>query len=405
MKVIIVGNGVAGIAAARTIRESRPEAEVQVEIYSAEDCHYYPKPQLIELLAGRIAIEQAFLYDERWYRERGIKVHLASLVEELDPARGEIKLRSGKRVGYDRLLLATGARPALPEVPGIDQEGVFALRTLADALRLKERAEASKSKRMIVLGGGLLGLEAASALASSTGTHPLVLERRGWPLSRQLDRQGGELLMRLLRRKGVEVVTEAECAAILEGARGVELADGRLIEGDFILVAAGIEPNCALAREAGLKVNRGIIVDERLRTSAPEVHAAGDVAEFEGKVYGIIPAAIEQAKVAALNIVGEEASYRGTVPSNTLKVSGVDLFSAGEVNPQAQGEGYKELRLVDEARGIYKKMVFREGRLVGAILLGTRKNALQLSKLIASGEDLSGYEEALLGDEFDFKGL
>jgi nitrite reductase (NADH) large subunit len=401
VRVVIVGNGVAGVTAARAIRESCPEAEI--EIYTAEEWHYYPRPQLIELLAGRIGPEQAFLYDERWYRERGIKVHLASPVEELDPKRGELGLKGGKRVSYDRLLLATGARAALPAVPGITQEGVFTLRTLADALRLRERAKAAK--RMVVLGGGFLGLEAASALASSTGVRPLVLERQSWPLSRQLDRQGGELLMRLLREKGVEVVTEARSAAILEGARGVELADGRLIAGDFVLATAGIEPECGLARAAGLAVNKGIIVDERLQTSVPGIYAAGDAAEFAGKVYGIIPAALEQAKVAALNIVGQEASYRGTVPSNTLKVSGLDLFSAGEVNPQAQDGGYKELRLVDEAHGTYKKLVFKEGRLVGAILLGTRKNAAQLARLIASGQDLSGYEEALLAGEFDLKGL
>jgi nitrite reductase (NADH) large subunit len=407
VRVVIAGNGVAGVTAARAIREGRPEDEVQIEVYTAEEWHYYPKPQLIELLAGRIKPEQALLYDERWYRERGIAVHLGSPVEEIEPARGEIKLISGKRVGYDRLLLATGARAALPEVPGIDQEGVFTLRTLADALRLRERAEAgkSKNKRMIVLGGGLLGLEAASALASSTGLRALVLEKRGWPLSRQLDRQGGELLMKLLREKGVEVITEAECAAILEGTRGVELelADGRRIAGDFVLVAAGIEPNCAPARAAGLEVNRGIIVDERLRTSQPEIYTAGDAAEFQGKVYGIIPAAVEQARVAALNIVGEEVTYRGTVPSNILKVSGLELFSAGEVNPQ--GEGYKELRLVDEAHGLYKNLVFKEGRLVGAILLGTKKNAAQFARLIATGQDLSGYKEELLAEDFDFKGL
>ncbi|MGQ9478008.1 MAG: NAD(P)/FAD-dependent oxidoreductase [Candidatus Bipolaricaulia bacterium] len=404
MRVVIVGNGVAGITAARTIRESRPEA--QIEVYTAEDCHYYPRPQLIELLAGQIAVEQAFLYDERWYRERNIEVHLASPVEGLDPNRGELKLRSGEKVGYDCLLLATGARPALPEeLPGIDQEGVFTLRILADALRLRERAAvaAAKKKEMIVLGGGLLGLEAASALASSIGVRPLVLERRGWPLSRQLDRQGGELLMRLLRGKGVEVVTEAECASILEGARGVALVDGRLIEGDFVLVAAGIEPNCALAGEAGLKVNKGIIVDEHLRTSAPGVYAAGDAAEFQGKVYGIIPAAIDQAKVAALNIIGKEATYRGTIPSNTLKVSGLDLFSAGEVDPK--GDGYEELRLLDTDRGVYKKLVFRGGRLVGAILLGTKKNAVHFARLIATSRDLSGYKEELLADDFDFRRL
>jgi len=402
MKVVIIGNGIAGTTAARTLRDQ--DSELEIEIYTCEEHHHYPRPQLIEFLADRIPKERIFLHDERWYRDRRIEVHLKTPVAGLELEHGRIALEGGARVAYDKLLLATGARPFVPELPGVTNEGVFTLRTIKDALTLKERAH--KAKGMIVIGGGLLGLEAAQALCTSTGIHAYVLERRGWPLSRQLDRRGGELLMQRLREMGVEIVTEAQSAQILGDGRvrGVELADGRMIDGDLVLIATGIKPNDELAREAGLEVNRGIVVDEHLQSSAPGVYAAGDVAEFNGRVYGIIPAALEQARVAALNILEQGAEYQGTVPSNTLHVAGIELFSAGEVDPPP-GTGCEEIREQNEERGIYKKLVFRGGKLVGAILLGTKRNALHFARLIAESRDLSGYRRELLADDFDFKSL
>jgi len=401
MRVIIVGSGIAGITAARTIREQSPDTKI--EIYTEEEDHYYPRPQLIELLAERVPLERVFLYNEQWYRDRGIAIHLRARVEGLEPERGQIILRNGAKAGYDRLLLATGARPHLPQIPGIEHEGIFTLRTVRDALALKGGAQGAKE--LLVIGGGLLGLEAARAICAATGARAYVLERREWPLSRQLDRQSGELLMERLREMDVEIITAAQSKGILGDGRvrEVELADGRTIEGDLVLITTGIQPNSELAQQAGLKVNRGVTVDQHLQTSAPEVYAAGDVAEFKGRIYGIIPAALDQARTAALNIVGQEAKYRGTVPFNTLQVAGIELFSVGEINPQ--GEGYEEQRLRDEERGIYKRLVFKDGKLVGAILLGTKKNSVQLARLIASGRDLADYKQGLLADDFDFKGL
>ncbi|MFQ6090953.1 MAG: NAD(P)/FAD-dependent oxidoreductase, partial [Candidatus Bipolaricaulia bacterium] len=262
MRVVILGNGIAGVTAARTLREQ--DSETEIEIYADEEHHFYPRPQLIELLAERVLPERVVLHDERWYRDRGIAVHLQTEVASLELEREQIVLQDGKRVGYDRLLLATGALPYLPEIPGIEHEGVFTLRTIRDALALKERA--LKAEELIVIGGGILGLEAARALRTTTGVRAYVLERCGWPLSRQLDRQGGELLMRQLQ--GVEIVTEAQSLRILGDGRvrGVELRDGRIIDGGLVLIATGVRPNVALAREAGLEVNRGIVVDEHLQT-------------------------------------------------------------------------------------------------------------------------------------------
>jgi nitrite reductase (NADH) large subunit len=292
----------------------------------------------------------------------------------------------------------------------VDKDGVFTLRTIEDALALKKWTR--EAKRAVVVGGGLLGLEAARAFMV-LGLGVTVLEQGPYLLSRQLDAEGGTLMRELIEAMGIEVVLEASSQAILgdgtspptlggiEGglASGVLLQDGRRIEGDLVLVSAGIRSNVRLAQQAGLGVNRGVVVDEHLRTSAKDIYAAGDVAEFRGQVYGIIPAAIEQARAAARNMLGEETTYHGTIPSNTLQVMGIDCTSIGVVHPP-EGEGYQELRKSEA--GVYKKLVLKEGRLVGAILLGDRKDAAPISQLIRGGADVSRYTERLLDDGFDW---
>jgi len=393
MRCVIVGNGVAGVTAAR--------AGAEVEIYTQETHHYYPRPRLQRFLAGEMELEDLYFYPPAWYEERGIAVHLGVEVTGLDPAARRILLADGRRVSYDRLLLAAGSRPFIPPIEGVDREGVFSLRTIEDALAIKRWAEGAE--RAVVVGGGLLGLEAARALRA-LGLKVTVLERGPYLLPRQLDAQGGALLRGLVEDMGIEVVLEASSQAILGDGRatGVLLQDGRKVEGDLILISTGIRSNVELAREAGLEVNRGVVVDERLRTNAEDVYAAGDVAEFRGRVYGIIPAAMEQAKAAALNMLGQETSYQGTVPSNVLRVVGIDCASIGVVHPP-EGEGYRELRKSEA--GVYKKLVLKDGRLVGAILLGDRKDVAPISRLIRREADVSRYVERLLDEDFDWKKL
>ena len=209
----------------------------------------------------------------------------------------------------------------------------------------------------------------------------------------------------LIEAMGIEVASNASSQAILgDGlATGVLLQDGRRIEGDLILISAGVRCNVRLAQEAGLEVNRGVVVDEHLRTSADDIYAAGDVAEFQGRVYGIIPACLEQARVAAANMLGrEQVEYQGTIPSNVLQVVGIDCASIGVVHPP-EGGGYRELRKSEA--GVYKKLVLKDGRLVGAILLGDRKDVAPISRLIRAEADVSRYVERLLDDDFDWKGL
>jgi len=426
MKFVIIGNGVAGVTAARTLSAplSPPTggiegggAEVKVEVYTQETHYYYPRPRLQKFLVGEIGLEELPLYPPAWYEKQGIAVHLGVEVVELDPTAKRITLADGRQVSYDRLLLATGSRPFVPPIEGVDKGGVFTYRTIEDALAIKRWAEGAE--RAVILGGGLLGLEAARAL-TVLGFEVAVLERGPYLLRRQLDAEGGALMRELIEAMGIEVVLNASPQAILgDGtsplppsipptlggrgagglASGVLLEDGRRIEGGLILISTGIRSNVRLAQKAGLEVNRGVVVDEHLRTSAGDIYAAGDAAEFQGQVYGIIPAALEQAKVAALNMLGEEATYQGTVPSNTLQVVGIDCASIGIIQPP-EDEGYQEFRQAEG--GVYKKLVLKDGRLVGAILLGDRKDVAPISRLIRREADVSRYAGRLLDDDFDW---
>jgi nitrite reductase (NADH) large subunit len=397
MRFVIIGNGVAGVTAARILSEEG----ATVEVYSQEAHHYYPRPRLQNFLAGEIELNELPMYPPSWYEERGIAVHLATEVVGLDPAAKRIALADGHQVSYDRLLLATGSRPFVPPIEGVDKPGVFALRTIEDALAIREWAK--RAKRAVVIGAGLLGLEAARAF-TVLGLEVSVLEQGPYPLRRQLDAEGGALIRELIGAMGIEVVVEASSRAILgnDHATGVLLEDGREIEGDLVLISAGARCNVELAQKGGLEVNQGVVVDEHLRTSAEDIYAAGDVAEFRGRAYGIIPAAIEQARAAARNMLGEEVAYEGTIPSNSLQVVGIDCTSLGVVHPP-KGEGYQELRKLEGK--VYKKLVLNDGRLVGAILLGDKKDVAFISRLIRSEADVSRYSERLLDDDFSWKEL
>jgi len=398
MRFVIIGNGVAGVTAAKALAEGGTGAEV--EVYAREAYHYYPRPRLQEFLAGQMEIEDVYFRRPAWYEERGIAVHLGTEVREIDAAGRRIILVGGERVAYDRLLLATGGHPFIPPIKGVSKQGVYALRTLDDATAIRERA--AGAKRAVVVGGGLLGLEAAKALRA-LGIGVTVVEMAPFLLPRQLDAEGGALLRELIAAMGIDVVVGAVTQAIVgeEWATGVELKDGEEIDGDLTLISAGIRSNVDLARSAGLEVNRGVIVDEHMLTSAEDIYAAGDVAEFEGRVYGIIPAALEQARTAALNMLGETSIYQGTMFSNTLKVVGIDCASIGVVHPE--GEGYEELRTFKA--GVYRKLVLEDGHLVGAILLGDTKDVAPISRVIRRKADVSQHIGELLNEGFDWRAL
>ena len=403
MKFVIAGNGIAAITAARTIVAANPTAEV--EIYTDEPYPSYLRPRLIQFLAGALEQKDLYLHSPDWYERRGITVHLETAVTELDAAARRIVLDNGDEVSYDRLLLAVGSNPFQPPLEGMDQEGFFTLRTIDDALAIRRRADkclAVGHRETVVIGGGLLGLECANALAS-LGLEPSVLEHDPWLLPKQVDEQGAAVLEKQLEQRGIRCLSKAASRAILadaDGVSAVELEDGRLVSGHLVLCSAGVRPNADLARAAGLAVGRGVLVDSEMRTSEDHVYAAGDVTEYNGETLCIIPVAIEQARVAAANMVspGSEAYY-GTVPSTTLKVAGIDLTSMGMIS--AEEDGFQELRKADPTKGMYQKLVLHDGRIVGAILMGAKERVPMVSRLIKEGPDVSRYADRLLDDQFD----
>jgi nitrite reductase (NADH) large subunit len=409
MKHVIVGNGVAGVTAAQSIVRADPSA--QVHILGAEPYPYYRRPLLWEFIAGQIEQEALYFRPPGWYAERGIQLHLGARVAGLDPAAQRIALADGSHTTYDRLLLATGGRPFVPPCEGTDKDGVFTLRTLDDALAIKSYAQRASTSTAAVIGGGLLGLETARALHSA-GLEVTVVEFFRYLLPRQLDVEGAEVLQSLLETQGLQVVTDATTAAILGDGRadGIRLKDNRVVDSDLVLFCTGIRSEVTLAQEAGLAVNRGVVVDRQMQTRQADgqpvegVFAVGDAAEFEGRVYGIIPPAIEQARVAAANMVAPgSATYSGTLPATTLKVAGAELTSLGD--SVTEGEEYTQLRHVDRAAGQYRKAVLQDGRIVGAILLNDPARTRPVTQLIEQGVDVSAHAKQLLSDDFDLKSL
>jgi len=400
-RYVIVGNGIAGVMAAQVI--AKADSEADIHLYAAEPYRTYRRPQLPAYIAGEVTQSDVTYRPAEWYAQRSIRVHLDCPVERVDPAAHRVRLTDGALVPYDRLLLATGGRAWVPPLEGTGQRGFFTLRTLDDARAIRDYA--ALVREVVVVGGGLLGLETARALRS-LGSEVAVLEFADHLLPRQLDHEGSAVLRGIMEGLGVRVFTGVAAEALLGGGvvSGVRLKGGQEIVAGMVVCTAGMRPEVTLARRAGLEVGRGVVVDEHLRTSAGDVYAAGDAAEAEGAIYGIIPAAIEQARAAAANMV-EPGSvvYSGTMPATTLKVAGAELTCLGEC--VAEGKGLVQLRRVDPARGCYRKLALRDGRIVGAILLNDRARASAARRLIAQGTDVSAYAGRLLDDGFDLKGL
>jgi nitrite reductase (NADH) large subunit len=409
MKHVIVGNGVAGVTAAQTIVRTDPDAEVHV--FGQEPFPYYRRPLLWELIAGEIEEDAVYFRPRDWYAEHGIHLHLEVEATSLDPAAhvlttqscSDRHLTNGTKVEYDRLLLATGAYPFVPPCEGADKGGVFTLRTLEDARAIK--AYAQNVSTAVVIGGGLLGLETARALRTA-GLEVTVIEFFPYLLPRQLDAEGARVLQSLLEAQGLNIITGGATEAIAgqDRAACVVLRDRREILGEMVIFSTGIRSEVTLARMAGLDVNRGTIVDEQLQTSANDVFAAGDAAEFNGQVYGIIPAAIEQARAAAANMIASGSrSYAGTLPATTLKIAGAELTSLGEST--VEDDEVTSLRHVDLEAGRYRKFVLRNGRIVGTILLNDKERVRPITQLIESNVDVSDNVGNLLDDDFDLKSL
>ena len=375
--LVIVGNG---MAAARLVDELAKTClgRYAIAVIGAEPRLAYNRVLLSSVLAGEIASHDIELKPASWWRDRGVTLKYNSLVTEIDVGRRELKIAGDESIEFSRLVLATGSSPLRLKLPGVDLAGVHTFRDSRDVDLLL--ALAMRKRPVVVVGGGLLGLEAAYGLAKA-GTPVTLLHLMDRLMERQLDPPAADLLKTLVERKGVEVLLKADTARIYGASRveGIELADGRKIEADAVVFAAGIRPNTMLAQQAGIAVNRGIMVDDVLKTSAPDIYALGECAEHRGVCYGLVEPAYEQARVLARHLAGRSASYAGSVVATNLKVSGVSVFSAGDF---LGTDGSEAIMLSDVRRGTYKKLVVAEGRLVGAVLVGDTADALWYLDLI-----------------------
>ena len=382
--LVVVGNG---MATARLVDELAKVAlgRYAIAVIGDEPRLAYNRVLLSSVLAGETASHDIELRPASWWRDRGVTLKYGCRATEIDVGRHELKIANEESVSFSRLVVATGSTPLRLNVPGSNLAGVHTFRDSRDVDLLLTLA--AQKKRVVVVGGGLLGLEAAHGLAKA-GASVTLIHLMDRLMERQLDAPAAELLKTLVERKGIKVLLNANTARLHGATRvdGVELTDGRRIEADAVIFAAGIRPNVALAKDAGIAVGRGIVVDDHLQTAAPEIFALGECAEHRGICYGLVEPAYEQARVLAQHLAGKTAAYGGSVVATNLKVSGVSVFSAGDFTG---AEGSETILLNDVRHGTYKKLVISEGRLAGAVLVGDVESALWYLELIRNREPVA----------------
>ncbi len=366
--VVVVGAGVAGVTAAEELRRALPDAELT--LVGEEPYDFYNRMAITRLVSESASIDSLYLNRRDWAKSRRVDFRRGVAATAIDRANREVEIADGQRLPYDRVVIATGARPLVPPIDGFGADGSFVLRTIDDAVQIQQHVRRWRCRTAVVVGAGLLGLEAAYNIAQ-LDVRVLVLDRGAWPLSRQLDEQAGALLWEMLHDLGIELLPQTEAQRVLADDRvtAVELIEGSAIEAELCLVTTGILPNAELGQAAGLDVGVGITVDDGMRTSDPHIFAVGDVADHDGRRYGLWPASVEQAQVAAANMVGGEAAYGLATPPARLKVPGIDLLSIGAVDAR----GGESRTVVVSAYGTrnYRKLILEDGRLAGAIILGS----------------------------------
>ncbi|MFC1845146.1 NAD(P)/FAD-dependent oxidoreductase [Thermodesulfobacteriota bacterium] len=387
-KYLIVGNGVAGTTAAENIRKNDPAGVIT--IVTDEKLPFYYRIRLPDFLCGEVEESNLIAKKEEWYRKNKITLRLSTKITDGSIKDKTLLSSGGEKISFDRLILANGSTPNIPAIPGSDKKGVFTLHYIQDAKDIISHAGCCK--KAVLIGGGLLGLEAGNGL-KKLGLKITVVEFFPRLLPRQLDNEGARRLQSILEDRGFSFKLDVKSSTI-EGndeIHGVTLENGELIAADMVVISAGVNPKLDLAKKLGLDCNKGVMVDKQMRTSQPDIFAAGDIVEFEGKTYGIWPAALEQGEIAGTNISGGEANYKGTVLSNILKVAGIDLASAGDIDE----ENHYESKIVS-SETIYKKVVIDNDRVIGCIMLGDRKNFNRINKAISTGEDILSDLDSLL---------
>ena len=394
---LIIGNGVAGTTAAENIRKLDKEGDIT--IISDEGSPFYYRLRLNEYLSGELDENGLIVKEEQWYKGQDIHLKLRNRIVRAEAVGKFVVTEDNHRFFFDCLLVATGSHSFIPPMKGAEKRGVFALRSIQDSRDISFWA--NDIEEVVLIGGGLLGLEAGNALIR-LGKKVTVVEFFPRLLPRQLDEDGAKRLQEILEEMGFSFRLGARIQEITgeDQVVGVLLEGGEVLSAKMVIISAGVRPNLELAEPLGLVFERGIKVDERLRTNQPHIYAAGDVAEFKGMPYGIWPAAMDQGKIAGINMAGGEMIYEGTTMANTLKVAGVDLASAGDID----AENRFESRVVTDNK-VYKKIVIENNHIVGCIMLGNRKGFNEITKTISEKRNVSQNKGMILTEGFDFKGF
>jgi len=393
-RLVMIGNGMAGVRTIEELLKIAPD-HYEITIFGAEPHPNYNRILLSPVLAGEMTVQDIILNDHSWYAENGIKLHLGKTVSKIDRVKRVVIAEDGTEEPYDRLLLATGSNPFILPVPGNDLPGVISYRDIKDTDDMIEAAKLYK--HAVVIGGGLLGLEAANGL-KLRGMDVTVVHLGPWLLERQLDETAGKMLQKSLEDKGLKFLLQKQTEMLIAGESGrvaaIRFKDGMQIPADLVVMAVGIRPNTALAESAGIYCNRGIVVNDTLQTYDPKVYAVGECVAHRGIAYGLVAPLFEQGKVAANHLASYGIGrYTGSVTSTKLKVTGIDLFSAGDY---MGGGGTEEIVLNDAAGGVYKKLVIKDNKLVGGVLYGDTADGPWYFQLLRDGQDIHDIRDHLL---------
>jgi NAD(P)H-dependent nitrite reductase large subunit/NAD(P)H-dependent nitrite reductase small subunit len=391
-KLVVVGNGMAGMKVVEELRALSGQP-FDITVFGAEAYPNYNRILLSPVLAGEKRFDDIVLNPVDWYRDNGVTLHLSDPVVEIDRVRRVVRSRAGIEASYDRLLLATGSNPIVLPVPGKDLPGVVTFRDLQDVNTML--AASRTHSKAVVIGGGLLGLEAANGLLKQ-GMRVTVVHLLDTLMERQLDPAAAELLKHSLERRGLRFHMPAKTTAILGTDRvtAVQFEDGVSIEADLVVMAAGIRPNVELARAAGLRCDRGVLVDDTMQTFDPCIYAVGECVQHRNNTYGLVAPLFEQAGVCATHLAEVGLGrYAGSMLSTQLKVSGIDLFSAGDF---LGGPGSEALVLRDPKRGIYKRVVIENNKIRGAVLYGDTRDGAWYCELMTAGRDVSELRDKLI---------
>ncbi len=387
---LIIGNGVAGTTAAENIRQKDKEGNIAV--VTDEDLPFYYRVRLNEYISGDLTEQDLIAKKDQWYKDQNINLMLKTRIVGAEPKDRVVVTQGNQKLSYDRLLVSTGSHSFIPPIKGSEKKSVFALRTIQDARDIAAYVKGIDD--VVLIGGGLLGLEAGNALRK-LGKKVMVVEFFPRLLPRQLDVDGAQRLQGIMEEMGFSFWLGAKTQEITgdDLVSGIMLEGGETLSAKMVVISAGVRPTLELAEAMELDTDKGIKVDEHLRTNQAHIYGAGDVAEFKGIPYGIWPAAMEQGKIAGINMAGGDTTYEGTTMSTTLKVVGIDLASAGDIDAEDKFES----RVVT-AEGVYKKIVIDNNQIIGCIMLGDTKGFNKITKMMSEKQDVSQIKDQILSE-------